>query len=148
MNHILFLSFLLCLFGLVNSETRDCYSDCTDDTDSYDECWDYGYSSCYQCNYDSYLCIADCGWFYVTDCDSCDCSGVSTAGVCVIIFSIVFCLICCAAVGRNRRRRRYARNGMVTPLKSSQPVAAVITVSQPGIFILIFLCICTVSWYM
>mmetsp|Transcript_3848 Transcript_3848/g.3328 ORF Transcript_3848/g.3328 Transcript_3848/m.3328 type:complete len:229 (+) Transcript_3848:45-731(+) len=126
--------FGLCLLSLISScwgETRNCYDSCSDTSTWYWECDAY-YTSCYQCNnnyWDSYdTCISDCGWFYVTDCDSCDCSSVSTGGICVIIFSLIFCCFCCGCIGRNRRRNRrvYARNaGMNAPLRSAPPVAAV-----------------------
>lgn len=137
MKYFLFLS-TLALISLVYGETNDCYTSCdTDTTYGWNPCEGYGYTSCWQCNNGwSDLCIADCGWFYVTDCDSCDCGSVSTAGVCVLVFSFISCLLCCIACGRNRRRRYYARNaGMNAPLRSAPPVAAVgvITTTTPGI---------------
>ena len=144
MKYFLLGSILLSLISTVWSETRDCSISCSTDTNYDSGCWGYGYTTCWECNgiLDD-LCIADCGWFYVTDCNSCQCGGVSTAGICVIIFSILFCCLCCGCIGRSTRRRRYARNPEMTqPLRSAQPVAAVgvvTTTNTPGIVLLILI---------
>eukprot|EP01084_Bolivina_argentea_P046203 85080_1 len=110
---------LVCLFVMGQADTNNCYEG-------------EAYSGCYYC-YDSYDYCIDCGWFYNADCLLCDCGGVSSSGIAVIVISIFVFICCCVAIGRQRRRRYYRRNGgLIVPINQGPPPRTYIAnVQQP-----------------
>ncbi len=120
---IIFGSLFIFLFWAVGSGTSTCDYDCYDA-----EGLDCS-NGCYDCKGDmSDYCIADCGFWEITDCNKCECGSISPGAIAVIVICIVLSIACCVFYCMWKRRPGGEYTGLLatgttvtTPINQKQP---------------------------